>query len=645
MPPPAAPTETLSNERNRRSEILAAACLTAGLRFLVALSRLDDGSFQYYTGNIAWAVLQGLPLEARELPLISHNRGSMVVGFLAVPFVALLGPSLLAIKLLAVAMSSATAALFVGILGRHQGSVAAWVGALLYAFLPPSFQMLDVMPQGSHVDSLVFTFAALSIVLGWREALPRARHVFAFGLVCGFGLFFSFHFLLVLPILAACWWRVDPGWLHRPRRLVPFAFAFGLAFSPFVLFLPDLAEATDVVRRPLAERLLSPENAAEKLWNELALSASSFWMFAPTGVPWAGSVYGLSLAAGLCVCVARFVSGRCRDASALFFIVYPGLLVLAYSITDFHADPDVVMSGMDARYLAPAMPCMAAWVAIGAQALFDRKQPRLAVGLAAGAVLAGAAGTFGSIDLDVARDQPAVKGTKFAYFKRHIPRAAKRDGAAMLEWIDRLDGDWAAFRPLHYRNFHVGKSTGKGPTAIAANVAQACAADEQLRPFLLVDVGRQIAEQKSAAIWLREAMQIADGESTCWILRGVGQTCWYEARAHQASRPRHADEWPLLDSLLDWLPEDHALLLLEGAGFSFGHFASPYSPDALEIKERMPDLAGADRDAFYVGAGWGYRMRYFEADYEPPVRLKFESLLPQSGRAAFRRGLAWGPTP
>ncbi len=631
------------DSKRRLWVILCGVALVVAARLLIAVSRIDDGSFQYYSGNIAWAVIQGLPLEWRELPLIAHNRGSMLVGFLAVPFMALLGPTHFAVKLVAIAFSAGTAGIFVSLLARHCGILAAVVGGVVYTLLPPSFQMLDVMTQGSHVDTLLFDFAALAVLLGAAGRPPSTARTLAFGLTCGAGLFFSFHFLVVLPALLVCWWRIQPRFVLRPAQLLTFAAGFAVTFLPFVFFLPETAGATEVVGRPLEERVIPLGAALYKLWNQTILTWPSFWMFRSSGCGWAIWPYGLALVAGFVALLPRLRRGH---PLTLFLVLYPALLLVAFSFSNFVAYPEKLPSGMNTRYVAPAMPCMAAWVAIGAQALVERGRKLVAILVVSAAVVAGAAGTASLVNVANATEHATVKGTKFPLFKRQIPRAARRDRERILGWIDVLDPDWEAFRPLHYRNVRTKIRNPETWEEFRDALDECTAAGDRLAPFLLVTLGTEIRSQAEAVLWIERSAVRADREARDWLLRGLGSGTYFrDLFVRQKDRGSLVIGMPALRRLIANLKDEEAALALQGAGFSWGQMAEPYRRNVGDIVLLDLPLAGAQLEAFYVGVGWGYRMRYFEEDYEPPKRVRFETQIPAEGRAAFRRGLAWSGPP
>ena len=101
------------------------------VRVLVALSRTDELELELYAGSLAWALLEGMPLDTTQLPIIVHLRGSVLFGLLAVPLFAVWGPCLAAVKAIAVGWSMATAAVLIGLARRFLGARAAWSAAVV----------------------------------------------------------------------------------------------------------------------------------------------------------------------------------------------------------------------------------------------------------------------------------------------------------------------------------------------------------------------------------------------------------------------------------------------------------------------------------------------------------------------------------
>jgi len=621
------------------------------VRALVAASRLDELGFQRYTGNIAWALLNGLPLEPTELPLIPHNRGSMVVGFLAVPLLALLGPTLLALKVLAVGLAGATAALFVHLLDRRVGRVAAWAGVALYALLPPAFQMVDVLPLGSHVDTILLTLAAVLVLTGVTDARePRPLLALAWGLLCGFGLFFTMHFALVIPALAGI------ALVHRLRRAahgerlrdvlrvgLPFAAGVVLAVAPSFAFLPESRDATEVIRVPLGERIL-PEGAAHvpvKLAAVLFVQWPATWLFDDNGGAWARLAFGLGLLPGLLLTLRRL---RRAEPFLLFALVYPALLLGAMGVTNFQLKLENTASGMGGRFLMPALPFLAAWVAIGAQALAERGRRALAGASVAAPLAAGLVGTVALIDLRVPAGQPPVRGTDFAFFKRHIERAGGDDPAARLAWIERLDPDWPALRPLSYEEVALAATSWASLDAFLADVERARAAVPELRPSLLVQLGRWLSRDEALVPQLLRRTDELDREAAAWLFRGLGKGwmgghVWTRmARGHEPAESGRAAS-PVARELAG-LPDVARGPVAEGMGFWLGLRVTPYHLLGLTALRELVSLPPALARPLFFGMGEGYRARFVEPGYRAPTFLRIEAELPPAALEAFRAGLA-----
>jgi hypothetical protein len=619
-----------------------------GVRLAVALSRLDDATFQYYTANIAVALLEGLPLERAELPLIPHNRGSMIAGFVAVPFVALLGNTLLAIKCEAILLGALTGFFFVRVLERGIGRTAAWCGVLLVALLPPAFQILDVMPLGSHVDTALVDFGALAYLLSWergRDAGPG--RAFRLGLLSGFGLFFSFHFVVVLPALFLAWWASGTG-VRAPRNLAAFGAGAALMVAPAALFLPDVAKATEVVNKPILEWLLAPGEALGKLVESVTTTWPLAWSFDAHGGPWARWAFGLAVVVGLALTVPRLLR---RDPCALFLVAYPLLLLVAFSLTSFELNAEGA-SGLGSRQISPAMPFLAAWIAVGAQTLVDRGRRGAALVLVAPALVAGVAGVGALVDLDVWRGQPPVRGSDFSKFKQHVARAAERDPDRILAWLDELEPDWAGFRPFFTGDLRWEISAWEDLDAVLADARAIGARPPRHVPFLLVSLGRSVARDDALAVAVGELVPRVEAElgpdAVRYFLVGYGQGLLGRAMLTQLRRrvtgSHHGEPLPAFRHVAT-LPDDIGRVTSEGLGFAFGELVSPYHGALRGVLFQVARLPERLRRAFFVGMGWGYRTRYCESSYRVPEHLKLYALLPPEHLDDFRRGLAWGANP
>ncbi len=618
-----------------------------GVRTLLGFSRLDDGSpFQNYTANIAVAVLKGLPLELAELPIIPHNRGSMLVGLASVPLVALLGNTLIAIKAQAILHSGATAFLFARIVDRNAGSCsrpAAWAAALLYAFLPPSFQILDVMPLGSHVDTLLFDFAALAYLLTWTKGEPtRARRAFALGLTAGLGTFFSLHFLVVLPALFVAWWALDRRFFLRPAALA-FLPGAALTFTPSFLFMSRAAQITQLVNRPIENRFAAIEEVPLRFVEALLRDVPDAWLFDLHGVGWARPLFAVTVLAGLLLLLPRLCR---REPCALFFASYPLLLLGAYSAMYFEMNFEG-KSGIGTRQISPLIPCFAAWIALGFGELVARGRTLPAGLFLAGGLIAGVGGVAALVNLRVPTGQPPARGSRFALFKDHVEHASAGDPLRMLAWLERLEPDWSGFRPLALNTIHWRRELWRFPEDFAEDVRAAAAGDPLLAPFHLVSIGRALGKDPDLPRFAHPLLETFDSATRRWVLLGLGQTLGSNTTVallmHRARGKGLAALGPILQQIREESPG--ALTIAEGMGFQFGDNVTPYDGFFDELLPVLQRFAPAPRRAFLRGMGWGYRMHFVEATYELPTYLAFYEKLGPEEEAALREGLTWGGAP
>lgn len=136
-----------------------------------------------------------------------NHGGSVVLLLLAVPWIRLVGTSLVALKGLALAWSTLTLIAFVAVGWRHWSPrVALWFG-LCFALASPTFARLNVTLVGSHPESLLPVALALDAYLTWGRARREGRRESAWcalrlGLGSGMALWMSYvSALFIVPIL------------------------------------------------------------------------------------------------------------------------------------------------------------------------------------------------------------------------------------------------------------------------------------------------------------------------------------------------------------------------------------------------------------------------------------------------------------
>jgi 4-amino-4-deoxy-L-arabinose transferase-like glycosyltransferase len=337
----------------------------------VALSRLDELELERYKANFGWALLHGLPLDPTHLPIIPHLRGSVIFGALLVPLLWLLGPTLVALKLLAVLWGAWIVALATALAERHLARPAAWLVLVLCLFATPSYLWLDVLAQGSHVDSIIF----ILLPLWWAGRSERGvRRAIGFGTLIGLGVPFSMQFLVASPGIAAycLWrWRPDPKAAVRSAKSV----AVGvLAATPWLALVPCITRNATLVNQAIDERFLPHgwSGAWERLEDLLRSDLRRSWLLEEHGLGWFALVLCLLFGCGALWLwlelwralgatrgpgiTAQAETGNApQDPARLGLYALPHVLglALAYAISDFKLNLVSTADGMGSRYLMP----------------------------------------------------------------------------------------------------------------------------------------------------------------------------------------------------------------------------------------------------------------------------------------------------
>lgn len=197
------PTPSMQSSRQRLAKWLIPLALFAGIRLLLLLSSpyaiFDDE--EMFNGTAALELLRGINLPLQDYMYWPHEGGALVMSFLTAPFLKLLGPNFVAMKLSALLVSLATFAIWLRIALRTGGTRVAWCLAFLYCLAPPLILKSDLMIWGHHNNICFFIAAAMLFLLEYLRAdsLPhQRRYLICLGLVCGFGMFFAYIFVVML---------------------------------------------------------------------------------------------------------------------------------------------------------------------------------------------------------------------------------------------------------------------------------------------------------------------------------------------------------------------------------------------------------------------------------------------------------------
>ena len=152
---------------------------------------------EYVRGSVATAITGGLDLPIESLIYHHYEGGGFVQALVTIPFFAVLGPSLLAHKV--VAICTEILVLLAGCLlaRRAFGFRAMLIFGALFIFSPMPFQKLALLNLGIHYQALVFQFLVAGLTLRLLQekrdpSVYRASTPWLLGVAGGFGFFYNY---------------------------------------------------------------------------------------------------------------------------------------------------------------------------------------------------------------------------------------------------------------------------------------------------------------------------------------------------------------------------------------------------------------------------------------------------------------------
>ncbi len=362
---------------------------------------------------IAEALRGGWAIPLHDLQADPYAGGSVVFAGLTALVSAVSGPSIVALKAVALAWSALGLWLWLLMADNVFGRRTAHVLGLVWLAAPPVFAVFNVVGQGFHSDTV--TLSGLQWLLMYRyvarstdRSIARAR-LFAWMAVAGLSIWFSY--ASALTFVAAAAYALAAGAL--PLRSWPLAAAgFAAGFSPWIVRYAVAGGALDIVGETFARGGAGRAGYMARLFDVTVHGVPVALYFRNIGVPGDVKVSRDLLAYPyLAICAAawiaatsaallRIVSGIARSTSTLgahvrqspelaILVVFPLFLAtIAASNQEFN-DYGMVR-WFTFRIIVPALPSL-----FFAVALVVARAPRpLGIAALSVCVAAGVVGTL-----------------------------------------------------------------------------------------------------------------------------------------------------------------------------------------------------------------------------------------------------------
>lgn len=223
------------------------------IRLAILFASIDKIHFEeeLFRGNIARELIAGPILPLFDYQRSEYEGGSLVMGVLAVPFFLLFGQTVFSLKLVALFFSVAIFIAWYIFLDKFFNRGVAILTGLLWIFSPPVYTKWGLFTCGAYYELNLFTILAVYIFYQIFFIQER-RWLFALlGAVCGFALFFSYMFSVMLAVILLSWFTFDKKFIFT-RGFLLFAVFFLLGFSPWIYFnLTHHFEGLIVADRPV----------------------------------------------------------------------------------------------------------------------------------------------------------------------------------------------------------------------------------------------------------------------------------------------------------------------------------------------------------------------------------------------------------
>jgi 4-amino-4-deoxy-L-arabinose transferase-like glycosyltransferase len=416
---------------------------------------------EMHRGNIAKEILRGPLLPILDYSWAPNVGGSVVAGVLAVPFVAVFGETIAAVRAVPILFNALCVALVVLLLDRFASRRAAWIGGALVAIAPPGYSLLAITAFGTHVEGNALTLACVFLFLelhrlgarGLEGSAREARTALAFGLCAGFALYFCYSVAVALLALLAYEFAHDK--LFLARRWARFALlGFAIGFAPWVAYNAACDfRGLSIYETPIGERV-SWANLAAGGFDRLVLLLgdllpNSFYFKALGPGRATGAIVALaflscvvalawSCRARLAQCARATFSLRRRPNDLgieVLFLLYVLVFVIGFAATDMGLSSISNGIAHDGRYAAPLYPFLAMIAACALDRAWNRAPPRVArfvhaVPFALAAL--SCIGTLGACDFSRAGECFRQPGTSDELLARWMAATWRTD-------VDRLD--------------------------------------------------------------------------------------------------------------------------------------------------------------------------------------------------------------
>lgn len=410
---------------------------------------------ELYNGTLAREMVRGPFLPVLTLRYVEYQSGSLVVSFMAIPLFLVFGDSYFSLKLVALAFSAATLAVYYLFLRDYYSRGAAAWGGLLYIFSPRIFALLNLKVEGANSQAILITMVMLLLFFKMLRAQEEGRgggsgQAFVLGLLSTFGIWFC----PVVIITALC---VLIIWLAANRRFVftrnGAVAIIGCAVGALPAILDYLKTNFIGIRylltQPMKGCTLRAASYFVELWGRglrASFSSRGIWLISGDAINWyfylltllCLAIFIIVYRASIVLFVASILRGggsaSCATSVVAMPLLYIVLFSLFYSVTKFHIrhTPNPVHNY---RYLVSLYPFLFATMALAREAALGRVRVILSTLLTAGMLL-GMVQMITPLDRSKFGEGFSLKGYSYEMLGLRMYELFRRNPQRALDLID-----------------------------------------------------------------------------------------------------------------------------------------------------------------------------------------------------------------
>ena len=266
-----------SFDRSWRTALLAVVVVTLSrLGILWRSILILEDHIEWTRGLLPLHLERGLLMPFFKYQYDPYAGGGMIMGLLAYPFFQILGPTAFAMKMGSLILTVLMFLFLFLLMRRCFDNAGAVLLAVIFLFPPASFLIRSLTSLGLHME--VGTLMAAGLLAFMAAQVPRNSRMdrvlgrrgwlALFGLISGFGVYFSYDYLILLAVTGVFFVVSTRSFADLAVETLLMAVCFLVGFFPWFVFHETYTLSAFIAQLPHTPKTQHPDQAS---FNNLAL--------------------------------------------------------------------------------------------------------------------------------------------------------------------------------------------------------------------------------------------------------------------------------------------------------------------------------------------------------------------------------------